>query len=432
MLENRLPLLSFGQVIESTSERDGTHSQDSWLRSLLQSESFKTALQQETELYERVHRHFVAVAEAWRSHGVEWICFKSVGIEPAFPYTSDNFDILVRPADCDGARKDLLDLGYVELRNVEEPQKWLFRLFAGGDSPSAIHLHTRVGWGQGFMIEPEIWRRRRISEDDRWTWVPGTEDSLLINIAHAVFENKELTLHDLMKVRYAVELGVDWEYIYFVAVQRGWVNGLNVGLATLARLEEQLFESVSVPRQRHDRLLQDVQNQRVTRRYWRDLASKPPLLPHELPFAMSKLLFFDKLYADKQIPLAEKPLLTALALARGFKGQIGAHPQNSALIALSGMDGSGKTAQALALADAFSIAELRAEVRWARFGATPLVYALSRLVRSRRGSRVAKEVDTGYGQGVTTEGFASETLGRPERCRLPSVASPGPMAATAR
>jgi thymidylate kinase len=374
-----------------------------WLGDLLQSEPFRTALHQESDLYDQVHGHFVALGEAWRSCGVEWICFKSAGIDPAFPYTSDNFDILIRPESYVDARDRLLALGYVELRNIEEPQKWLFRLFVGGESVSAIHLHTRVGWGQGFMIEPEIWRRRQLSEDDAWTWVPGPEDSVLINVAHAVFENKELNLHDLMKVRHSIGLGVDWEYIDFVAAQRGWTKGLDIGLASVARLEEQLFADVSVPWERRVAGVKRIEGSRMLRRYWSALAAKPAVLPFGLSFALSKLLFFDKLYADKHVTFAKKPLLATLALARGFKGQIGAHPQNSALITLSGMDGSGKTAQALALADVFSIAELRAEVRWARFGATPIVYSLSRLMYGRSQDR---DVDDGSSKPFSRTGLS--------------------------
>ena len=161
MLENRLPMLSFDGIGGRYAAKDGPlRPEDGWMLDLVQSEPFQIALHQETDLYERAHGHFVTIATAWSSRGVEWICFKSSGIDPAFPYTSDNFDILVAPESRAAAREELLAQGYVELRNIEEPQKWLFRLFVGGESVSAIHLHTRVGWGQGFMIEPEIWRRR--------------------------------------------------------------------------------------------------------------------------------------------------------------------------------------------------------------------------------------------------------------------------------
>ena len=143
----------------------------------------------------------------------------------------------------------------------------------------------------------------------------------------------------------------------------------------------------------------------MLRRYWRNLEAKPAALPFEMSFAMSKVMFFDKLYADKHVPAPEKPILAALTLARGVKGQIGAHPQNSALITLSGMDGSGKTAQALALADVFSIAELRAEVRWARFGATPIVYSLSKLIRRRSEKTGAGDTDAGEGKPFSRRGL---------------------------
>ena len=77
-------------------------------------------------------------------------------------------------------------------------------------------------------------------------------------MAHAVFENKELNLHDLMKVRHASSLRVDWDYIDFVGKQRGWIKGLDVGLATIARLEGQLLDKPSVPFEHQRRVLQRI------------------------------------------------------------------------------------------------------------------------------------------------------------------------------
>src|SRR5919204_746481 len=54
--------------------------------------------------------------------------------------------------------------------------------------------------------------------------------------------------------------------------------------------------------------------------------------------------------------------------------------QNAMLIALSGVDGGGKSTQACALRDAFEAEHVRSRIVWTRIGATPLL----RLLRSAR------------------------------------------------
>ncbi len=372
--QNQVPLLSLQPVLSDAEE--GPFGEPT----RLSSETFLQAVREDHSVFDEVHGHFVELAEEWDRSGVECICFKSAGVAPSFPYTSENFDILVRPGTEQIARRVLLGLGYVELRNIEEPQKWLFRLFEAGRSRSAIHVHTRVGWGQGFMIEPEIWNRRRQSTDDRWTWVPGPDDVVLINTAHAVFENKAISLHDLLKVRAACRDGVDWEYIDYVANRRGWLKGLALGLFIMRHLEGQLLEN---------RLIDggpslSVAGENVPTTSIGVATSEVPVVPRPISFVTSKKLFFEKVWADKQTSTSSKPVLTALAVIRGFKGQMGAHPQNSWLVSLSGLDGSGKSRQAEALASCFKIAELRPRITWARLGATPLMTKLSDTYRQRR------------------------------------------------
>jgi hypothetical protein len=72
----------------------------------------------------------------------------------------------VPPAQGEAARDTLRELGYVELRHIEEPQKYLFRRFRAGQSVSAIHVHEQVGWLVGFMDEGALWARRIVSGDD--------------------------------------------------------------------------------------------------------------------------------------------------------------------------------------------------------------------------------------------------------------------------
>ena len=319
---------------------------------------------------------FQEAAHAWEARGIQSICFKSAGIPPSYPYTSENFDILFQPGDERGAREALTELGYVLLANCDEPQKWLYRLFVGGKSVSAIHLHTRVGWGQGFMLEDEIWQRARPSKDDPVTWIPGPEDVILINAAHCYFENKAFGLHDLLKIRRAIADGADWDRLERVTFERGWLPALQFALAMMARLEQRIFETPLIPGERFERPA--IENPRMQVELER-AQSDPARMQFPTSWKLVKILFFDKIKRDRREAIQTKPILVFLTLARGMKSQLDARPQNSGLFTLSGIDGSGKTAQAEALSDAFNVCHLRRRVIWGRLGATPAMHRMSRL-----------------------------------------------------
>lgn len=399
LVENQVPLLSFCQPKGQSLSRDtdvvtGSSIQnydDALLGAVPDSEEFAHALEADRRLYQEAQGHFARFALVCEARGAPCICFKSAGIAPSYPYTSDNYDILFRPQDEDTARAVLMDLGYVELTNTDEPQKWLFRLFSGGRSVSAIHLHTRVGWGQGFMLEDEIWARRRQSKDDPVTWVPGPEDVVLINVAHAFFENKAFGLHDLMKVRQAIRDGVDWDRVDRVAEERGWLRALHFGLSMLRQLEARLFDEPMIPGTEVERIKQIVADDSNMAEQLQRASTEPPVLPFPTSWKLVKILFFEKIRLDRRVSRLSKPSLVFLTLARGLKSQAKLGPQNSGLFTLSGVDGSGKTTQAETLLEAFNVCHVRTRVTWARVGATPIMYRVSRLWRRSGGTRSDRE-----------------------------------------
>ena len=346
---------------------------------LLHSPEFTAAVDEDLNAYSTFHGEYVRLVEAWTRHGIDAVCIKSAGIAPSFPYTSDNFDILVRANHVGAARQILLDFGYVEMTNTEEQLKWLFRRFEAGRNVSLIHLHARVAWEEGFMLEDELWPRARRSPDDPWTWVPGREDSVLINLAHAVMENKSMTLHDLTKIRFALQGGdIDWDYVEHVALRRGWLSCLHFGLLLIAQLEEHLYEVRMIPEEFRARCEATVQHNRWLDRYWSTLHAAPPVLPFSIPFVLSKILFFEKLWRDQDLLRSERPMRTLRALAAGAKQKGGFHLQNSMLVTLSGVDGGGKSSHAQALHDVFTVSHVQSRIAWTRIGDTPMLRMLRR------------------------------------------------------
>lgn len=401
LVRNQVPLLSLVDPDDSIPEC-GARAQSSGdvgnaepgSAAVLRSSSFRSTAATQRRAYRETHDQFVRVALDWERNGVRSLCFKSAGIPPSFPYTSENYDILFRPGDAAGAREVLMRAGYVELRNCDEPQKWLFRLFEAGRSLCAIHLHTRVGWGQGFMLEDEIWRRCRQSVDDPVTWIPGPEDVVMINVAHAFYENRAFSLHDLTKIRHAVDQGLDWEYLDHVARARGWLPGLHFGLAMVSRLERRLFDRDVIRQsdwERFEHSVRSIQRVRVELQRAKEADLEMPFMTS---WALSKRLFFQKITRDRYLDVAGKPVQVVLTLARAAKSMSGARPQNSGLFTLSGVDGSGKTRQAEALFEACSTCALRTRIMWARLGATPLMHGLSRFRRRQMSHGVGPPAST--------------------------------------
>src|SRR5437773_2757696 len=82
------------------------------------------ALAEERCSHKTQRDEYVLVRQAWLQRGIECLVFKSAGNAPSFPYTSDNVDIIVRPEQGRAARDVLRQLGYIDIRTVEEPHKY--------------------------------------------------------------------------------------------------------------------------------------------------------------------------------------------------------------------------------------------------------------------------------------------------------------------
>jgi dTMP kinase len=326
---------------------------------------------------EAQRREYIAVTRAWNEAGIPCVLFKSAGVFPSFPYTSDNLDILVPRPKLDEARRILVRLGYVWLRNIDETQKFLFRKFHAGRSVSAVHVHTWVGWDVEFH-EDAVWDGIRQSEDDPEVIVPSAEDAVLVNVAHALYENKEVRLYDLEKVRARWGGGLHWDYIEGIARRRGWLDGLYLGLLICAQLERAIYGYNTVPRNVRDRWREGLRAYPLQWRYWQRVRRRGLELPFRISFALSKALYYKKILRDSHVGVRGRASNLVHTLAWGLKQKSGLRPQKGALITISGTDGAGKTAHAQALREALTTSEVHNTVVWSRIGTTPLYRRLSR------------------------------------------------------
>jgi thymidylate kinase len=387
---NKYPLLS----LEATAAKHPL---------LAHSTTWSEALKEDRRSLEEQRYEFVQVKRAWSDAGIASVLFKSGGIAPSFPYTSDNVDVLVPRNRTLDARRILLAMGYVWLHNIDEEQKWLFRKFRAGRSVSAIHIHGWVGWDVEFH-ERAIWDGVRQSPDDSEVMVPSREDALLINAAHALYENKEIRLYDLEKIRAQWCAGLDWDYLEAIARRRGWLDGLYFALLVCQKLERQLFGYRTVPTEVVARWRRGLRAYPLQWAYWRKVRRRELQLPFRVSFAFSKLLYYKKIIRDSHDSARKRASNIVRTLAWGVKQKSGVRPQAGRLIAISGLDGAGKTAHIRALSAALETSEVINRVVWSRCGCSPLYRALSRIAsRVLPGARDAVTPSSG-GQALSLTG----------------------------
>lgn len=394
--KNKVPLLS---LAESPQNRE-----------LLADPLFQSARHAEEQELAGLRAEYKLVKETLASAGIQDVLIKSVGLPPSFPYKSDNLDVLYNPQDIEQVKAVLRDLGYVELKNVEEPHKYLFRKFHAGRSVSAIHVHAHVGWMVSFLDEETLWRRCQVSLDDALVTVPAAEDALLITLAHYFYEDKRVALLDVLKFAHCLRRGVDWDEVYRIATWRGWQDGLDVSLLLCAYQERALYGQSLVPLAILERAWHALPGwtRAVLERQLGASALVPPPppkcgvspsigrgrdsafvrreagevdvkeLPLRIPFVFSKIFFYTKLVRDPTRSITRKLKDLVVHTANGTKLRLRIHSQPAMLVTFSGVDGSGKTTQAKALQSAFHICHLRASHVWSRGGSSRWVGLFAR------------------------------------------------------
>lgn len=367
------------------------------------------ALHAEEESFARQRAEFELVRQAWAEEGIAPMFIKAAGLLPSFPHTSDNLDVFIPPTKEDMARRLLRRLGYVELRNIEEPHKYLFKRFRFGEEVCAVHLHLRLEWSVSFLHEEQVWERRRPAPDDAGFFVPSPEDALLITLAHALYENKCLKLGDVLRVNACLRQGpLDWEYIWGTARSKGWEAGLAFALLAHDKLDQALYAVPALPAEQHGRA--DTALRGVWRRPALSHLSGPARFPLPVRFTFSKGLFFAKMLADENVFWPARLADVYTHLVTGTRLKLRLYSQPAMLVAVSGVDGSGKTTQAKAMVHAFQRCGLRARYVWGRAGSSALAGRLIALGKRLLGRKAV----------VPAAGPASEE-GREEQFRHPLV-----------
>lgn len=365
-----------------------------------ESPQFKQAYDAECSVLTNLRNEYAEVKRGFLSQGIEDILIKSVG---SIPYTSDNLDVLVKRERKPLAESILRDLGYVELKNVEEPYKTLFRKFDRGKSTSVIHLHDKVAWINPFMDETFLWKRYRNSPVDDLIHIASREDSILILTAHWFYEDKEIKLSDIMKISSCFkEQPLDWNYMTDAAKNMGWLNGLYLGMIVHSLIEKKLYGET---------LLQNnhLEEAKTALPKWIRIYLKKGIYSMQLsiPFKLSKLfckfLHYVKTLKDNSIgPLTKLVQIYSVTNAAFFqllkaKWNLNLRYQPPMLIAFSGVDGSGKTTYAETLCDILTTCEIKNHYVWSRVASSSFIKPFSKTAKIfhslKKENRISKQAE---------------------------------------
>ena len=328
--------------------------------------------------YERIRRRFAA-------DGIDSMLFKSAGLFPSFHYLSSNLDVIVPDGRAEAARGHLVEAGYVELLNVEEPRKRLFRRFPGDERRFAFHLHEVVGWGVPFLDNAALWGNARHPDDDPDILIPAPREALLITTAHWFYEDKELSLGNLLMTANALrEYDGPLSDAAALAAAAGWEEGFWGACDMFDRAWSHVYGAP---------FLSALRRETVSAALGRFPTVRDALLPHvhygsrtpaRIPFMRNKLVYYRKVLTDPSRRLGRRLRDAGETFLWALRWKLHIRSQRPLLATLSGSDGSGKTLQADRLREVFDTCDVRNAGVWARGGSSRFMSFFIRLGKALR------------------------------------------------
>ncbi len=167
-----------------------------------------------------------------------------------FPYVDSNLDLVTgKPDHLPDYLALLQKLGYRRYRTLADLREPMKQTHAAPGVSLRLHLHTAISWnGVVYLPFMQVWERKC-----SWTseggpiWIPSAEDELLIMAAHALFENKIVSLHEVLYWYKLVTTDLDWAYIIKTAQHYGWKRGFLQFMATTNQLANLLSIPVTLP-----------------------------------------------------------------------------------------------------------------------------------------------------------------------------------------
>ena len=348
------------------------------------SSDFNEACLSEIKHYENWREDFIVIKKEWEKVGIDYMFHKSTG---QFPYMSDNLDVLVRTEDFKKAGEILIELGYVNLRNIQEAHKEFYRKFEGERVIVPIHLHERVCWSVPYEDNDHLWANYKISEDKN-VYFPDFEDGILINTAHCFLEDHLIKTYDLLTIKNCVEKkDIDWDYIIRTARKLKWEHSLHTAFVMFEYLYQRIFNEELIPKE-----VLTISKSYVYRKRWISRVLKKKIftenlsMPFKIPHLWTRIHSSLRELRDPSFGTKiQRFYQTFGSLLNNFiriKLGVKNHPQM--LITFSGLDGTGKTKHIETLQKNFEVCEINSKVVWSRVGSLPFTQFILTLLRGKK------------------------------------------------
>ena len=346
------------------------------------------ALEQERSRFNAMRGEFERIRVDLEEHGVRTILFKSTGLYPSFAFLSSNLDVLIEPGKGELARQRLHTLGYTELLNVEEPDKYLFRRFPDDGTLDTFHLHDAVGWGVPFVEVEDVWANARPAEDDPEILVPGPREALLTTLAHWFYEDKELSLQNMFFVADALrKLETPLDEAATAARARGWEDGFYAALHIFDRAWQDIFGVPGMSDVHRGLVDGAIANMDGSMRGTIDSVTYGGKAPATIPFIKNKIVYYQKIMRDPQRSFTRRLGDVTKTLLWAVRWKLHLRPQKPMLVTFSGCDGSGKTIQAEKLVEVLDTCDIRNRIVWSRGASSKGMGALIRIGKAVFGKK---------------------------------------------
>ena len=351
----------------------------------LNSSDFKDAYRNEKTHRDNWKEEFQKIKNEWDNQGIDYIFHKSTS---QFPYMSDNLDVLVKKSDFEKAGSILVDIGYVNLRNIQEAHKEFYRRFVGDEVVLPIHLHERVCWGVPFEDNEHLWNNYQISEDVQIVHYPDREDCILINLAHSFLEDHRIKIFDLLAIRHCLQnKHVDWGYIISTAKKMKWEHSLYAGLIMFDHIYRQLFDNALIPEKILDESRRYVKSKKWINGKLEKILTKEVSMPFVIPHLWTRIHTALREFDDPSFGTKAQRYWQVFGglFDRFIHLKLGIKNHPPMFIAFSGLDGSGKTRHIETLRSNFLTCDIKTAYLWNRAGSFPfigLILKIRRLIKS--------------------------------------------------
>ena len=173
-----------------------------------------------------------------------------------FPFADSNVDVVTLLPNRAQSYVDLLQKRGFEhwfnLADWREPRKKMYGRpdWKTTDEPfPTVHLHRAISWnGVDYLDLTAVAKRQQTRQIGNLPIpIPAPEDELLIMAAHAFFENKFITLHELIYLEKLIQNVADWNIIFATANQYNWRSALTLFLSIAVALAKEVGLSIEIP-----------------------------------------------------------------------------------------------------------------------------------------------------------------------------------------